>query len=281
VVLYCFSLFSDRGKSEFNRLERLAEANAKAEREAEPKLTTEIVAGRIGASLSVPLLRKVVMPFNFCPAGSFLMGSPSSEVGRGCDENQVPVTLTKDFWMAKTEVTQAQWRAVMGSELSQFTGDELPVENVSWDDAQEFIEKMNGSGIMPNDWKMVLPTEAQWEYACRAGGAEPYAGFTIDEVAWYNVNSGKKTHKVGTKKSNSWGLYDLQGNVSEWCADWYGYTLSGGTDPSGPSSGVGRVIRGGSWNDNAVYCRAAYRYWNDPGLRLYSMGFRPALVPSK
>jgi formylglycine-generating enzyme required for sulfatase activity len=183
--------------------------------------------------------------------------------------------------MAKTEVTQAQWRAVMGSDPSYFKGDDLPVEEVSWDDAQKFIKKVNDSGVIPEGWKVALPSEAQWEYACRADETGPYSGGTIEQVAWYDGNSGSKTQPVGTKKPNAWGLYDMHGNVWEWCADWYDDSLSGGTDPTGPSLGVYRVYRGGSWLSFAARCRAAYRIRRNPGDRNFNLGFRPALVPSE
>ena len=243
------------------------------------KLPTEINAGLVGSTLVVPLVGNLVMPFAFCPAGSFTMGSPSAEEGRSSYENQVSVTMSKAFWMAKTEVTQAQWRAVMGSNPSGFKGDDLPVESVSWEDAQEFIKQVNDSGVLPEGWKMTLPTEAQWEYACRAGETGPYSGGTIDQVAWYLGNSGSKTHAVGTKKSNAWGLHDMHGNVWEWCADWYDDSLSGGTDPSGRSSGVNRVYRGGSGIVYAAYCRSASQNGNFPGDRNCYLGFRPTLVP--
>lgn len=209
------------------------------------------------------------------------MGSPASEEGRSSDESQVSVTLSKGFWLAKTEVTQAQWDLVMGNNPSSFKGDDLPVDNVSWDDAQEFIKKANGGGMMPSGWKFALPTEAQWEYACRAGETGPYSGGTIKEVAWYKGNSTSKTHDVGTKKANTWGLHDMHGNVREWCADWYDDELSGGGDPSGPSSGVERVFRGGSWRCEASsFCRAACRRRQSADFE-YATGFRPALVPSE
>ncbi len=251
--------------------------------EAKAKLSSEIGAGRVGAAVDLPLLGKNVMPFAFCPAGSFLMGSPEGEEGRSDDENQVQVTLSKGFWMAKTEVTQAQWQAVMGSNPSNFKGDDLPVENVSWDDVQEFIEKVNGSGVMPSGWKFAMPTEAQWEYACRAGEMGPYSGETIEQMAWYDddENSDNETHDVSTKKANTWGLHDMHGNVWEWCADWHDVTLPGGMDPTGTSSGVYRVYRGGSWNNFAAGCRAASRRGYAPTARRHYLGFRPALVPSE
>jgi formylglycine-generating enzyme required for sulfatase activity len=279
-----------------------AEAKAKDDREAaeaKAKLAAEIGAGRVGATPGVPLAGKAFMPFAFCPSGAFTMGSPASEDGHDSDENQVRVTLSKSFWMAKTEVTQAQWHAVMGDNPSDFKGHDLPVENVSWNDAQAFIKKVNGSGVMPSGWEMALPTEAQWEYACRAGETGPYSGGSIEQVAWYDGNSASKTHDVGTKKANAWGLHDMHGNVWEWCEDWHSDTLAGGTDPSGAPSGVDRASRGSSYaadtsfddgfilpgdeapKNNAANCRAADRCGNSPDSRHHSLGFRPALVPFK
>ena len=264
--------------------QQAAEAKAKAEQqavEARDKLSNEIGVGRVGATLQMLLAGKIVMTYAFCPAGFFTMGSLSEDDGRSDDENQVSVTQSKAFWMAKTEVTQEQWQAVMGSNPSHFKGDKLPVENVSWDAAQEFIKKVNGSGEISAGWKLCLPTEAQWEYACRAGENGPFSGGSIDEVAWYNENSESKTHPVGTKKQNAWGLHDMHGNVSEWCADWYGNELPGGADPLGPSSGVRRVLRGGSWNHGADGSRAASRGRGSQDYRVIILGFRPALVPSE
>jgi formylglycine-generating enzyme required for sulfatase activity len=221
------------------------------------------------------------MQMVFIKPGSFTMGSPTDERGRSTDESQAEVTLSAPFWLAKTEVTQAQWEAVMGANPSHFKSPNLPVENVSWDDAQSFLAKLNEKGILPEGWKFALPTEAQWEYACRAGEKGPYSGGSLEEVGWYDRNSGSKTHEVGQKKPNAWGLHDMQGNVWEWCADWYDDTLKGGVDPTGPSSGDYRVYRGGSWFNDASRCRAAYRRRNFPGGRRFNLGFRPALVPSR
>ncbi len=259
-------------------LDKISEAKRREEErvavaELNAKLTAELGAGRVGATAGVWLAGEMLMPFVFCPSGAFIMGSP-------VDGNQVNVTLSKGFWMGKTEVTQAQWQAVMGNDPSVSKGVNLPVENVSWDDAQEFIKKANNGGVMPSGWKFALPTEAQWEYACRAGETGLYSEGTVKEVAWYDGNSAGKPHNVGTKKANAWGLHDMHGNVLEWCADWYDGKLQSGSDPSGPSSGVIRVLRGGAWNDGAACCRAAFRYGNYPGFRDFSTGFRPALVPS-
>ena len=216
----------------------------------------------------------------WCPPGEFLMGSPEDEADSLDDETQHRVTLTRGFWMAKTETTQGQWERVMGENPSAFEGEDLPVENVSWDDVQGWLEKMNETTPLPSGWKWALPTEAQWEYACRAGTESAFAGY-LDEMAWYDENSGSTTNPVGTKKANAWGLHDMHGNVWEWCSDWYGdYSSGSSSDPTGATTGVGRVIRGGSWNLGARGCRSAYRHWNAPGFRLSVLGFRPALVPS-
>ena len=209
------------------------------------------------------------------------MGSPKDEEGRDGGETQVMVHLSKGFWMARTPVTQGHWQSVMGTNPSHFQGANLPTENVSWGDAQNFIIKINEMENLPTGYHYALPTKAQWEYACRADEKGPYSGGSLDEVGWYYENSGGKTHEVGQKKANAWGLQDMHGNVWEWCADWYEYTLKGGTDPTGPSTGVYRVHRGGSWNDLASGCRAAFRNRYYPGDRNHFLGFRPALVPSR
>lgn len=232
------------------------------------------------------------------------MGSSEIEDGRSCDENQVVVTLSQPFWLAKTTVTQAQWKAVMGNNPSYFKGMKipeenisgndsdslitpifkqganLPVENVSWNDVHSFITKINKQQVMLG-WKFDLPTEAQWEYACRAGEKGPYSGGSLQEVAWFNKNSGFQIHDVAQKKPNAWGLHDMHGNVWEWCADWYGYTLKGGVDPVGPRSGDTRVRRGGDWSNDGSYCRTSgRRLRGHEGYRSENLGFRLAIVPS-
>ena len=204
----------------------------------------------------------VTMRMCWCPAGEFLMGSPESEEGRRIDEDQVRVVLSKGFWMGKTQVTQAQWQAVMGNNPSWFKGANLPVECVSWRDTQEFLESINlliGNTIGD---RMALPTEAQWEYAARAGQIGVYAGGCLDEVAWYSENSDGETHPVGTKKANAWGLHDMSGNVVEWCQDRFNDELPSGTNPSGPDSGSGRAFRGGGWISPAGRCRVAHRVFS-------------------
>jgi formylglycine-generating enzyme required for sulfatase activity len=268
-----------------------------AERKTEITTGDSFIGMRAGEERDWEIAPGVKMTFCWCPPGDFLMGSPETEEGRcpiysvirealmetaatvkgGTDnELQVTVALTKGFWMAKMQVTQVQWKAVMGSNPSYFRGDNLPVETVSWKDTQEFLEKLNAFIGNCDGRKMVLPTEAQWEYACRAGETGPYSGGTIDEVAWYIGNSDAKTHPVATKKANAWGLHDMSGNVREWCQDWFITALSGGVDPTGPSSGRRRVLRGGSWSARADCCRAANRSLSTPSDSNNFIGFRVA-----
>jgi formylglycine-generating enzyme required for sulfatase activity len=221
---------------------------------------------------------KIVMCW--IPPGKFLMGSPEDEEGRWDDEIQHLVKITRGYWLAKTPTTQAQWLGVMGSNPSHFKGDDLPVERLSWNnicgDASRtggFLGKLNQFGSA--DGKFDLPTEAQWEYAARAGTTGPYAG-DLNEMAWYYGNSGGKTHPVGLKKANGWGLHDMHGNVCEWCADWYDeYDTNAVLDPIGPASGLSRVFRGGRWYDFADDCRVADRY-DGPSNICNIMGFRVA-----
>ena len=212
-----------------------------------------------------------------CAGGTFSMGSTRS----GSGEQPVTTVTLSPFWLAKTEVTQAQWEALMGSNPSHFKGGQLPVENVSWGDAMEFCwkltERERQAGRLPTGTIYTLPTEAQWEYACRAGTTGDYAG-EVDAMAWHTKNSGAATHAVGTKQANAWGLHDMHGNVWERCLDWYG-PYSGGrvTDPKGALSGSLRVVRGGSWHIVAYGARSAYRSNVNPDYRVNSIGFRPAL----
>jgi formylglycine-generating enzyme required for sulfatase activity len=188
------------------------------------------------------------------------------------------VSITRPFYMGKYEVTQGQWQAVMGNNTSYFkNGENCPVEQVSWDAAQHFLAKLNESN---DGFHYRLPGEAEWEYASRAGTIGDYAG-DLDSMAWYDKNSGNRTHPVGTKKPNAWGLYDMHGNVWEWCQDWYDenyYRNSASSEPQGPSNGQYRVLRGGSWNLNASLSRSARRGWNAPDSRGYDLEFRVVAV---
>ena len=218
--------------------------------------------------------------------GSFTMGC-TSEQGGDCESDENPshqVTLS-DYYIGQTEVTQGLWRAVMGSNPSYFPkGDNYPVEQVSWNDCQDFIRKLNNMLSSELDGKrFCLPTEAQWEYAARGGkksGHYKYAGSNnIGSVAWYRDNSGSDTHPVGQKVANELGLYDMSGNVWEWCQDWYGsYTGGSQTNPTGAASGSRRVDRGGSLIDVAGSCRVSFRNRGVPGLRNINLGLRLVLL---
>lgn len=208
--------------------------------------------------------------------GTFTMGVTSEQGGYAGDKAH-QVTLS-DYYIGQTEVTQALWKAVMGSNPSNFAGDNLPVENVSWNDCQVFIQKLN----QLTGKQFRLPTEAEWEYAARGGrksrGYKYAGGNDIGSVAWYDVNSGTGTHPVhpvAAKQANELGIYDMSGNVWEWCRDWYGdYQSSSQSDPQGPSSGSIRVNRGGSCYCNAVDCRVSYRNCLTPDILFSDLGLR-------
>ena len=215
------------------------------------------------------------MEFMWIEAGRFMMGSPEDEEGRFADELQHEVRISEGFWMGKYEVTQGEWEAVMGANPSDFKncGPRCPVDSVSWIDAEEFIRRLNGreSG---KGYRYQLPTEAEWEYAARAGTTGARYG-VLDLIAWYGDNSGFETHPVGEKQANAWGLHDMLGNVYEWTADWSGgYPSSSVTDPHGPSTGSYRVSRGGGWYSIAGLVRSADRINSSPGDRYYDIGFR-------
>ena len=217
------------------------------------------------------------MKFALIPAGKFSMGSPPDEKGRFDYEGLVhEVTIQNPFYLGIYPVTQQEWQAVMGENPSLFKGDKLPVEQVSWDDVQEFIKKLNEK---EGSDKYRLSSEAEWEYAARAGTTTRYSfgddESELGEYGWYNRNSDNKTHSVGQKKSNSWGLYDMHGNVWEWVQDEWRISYAGApTDGSAWESGADRVLRGGSWYDDAGDCRSAFRDYIVPGNRSSNLGFR-------
>ena len=235
----------------------------------------------------VDLGNDVKLEMVLIPAGEFLMGSSDSDKDAAPDKKpQHRVRITKPFYLGKYLVTQEQWEVVMGGNPSHFKGPKNPVEQVSWDDCQKFLGKLNKRQGSPAG-KFALPTEAQWEYACRVGSTTRYY-FGNDEArlgdyAWYGKNSDSKAHPVGEKKPNAFGLYDMHGNVWEWCQDWLenGYYATSPTDdPGGPPSGSSRVFRGGSWNSPAEECRSAYRTCGEPGFRNFHVGLRVSRVPA-
>ena len=239
-----------------------------------------------GETCMVKIVDGVEYVFHWCPPGTFLMGSPEEEEDHYGTESQHQVTLTKGFWMLETPVTQEMWKHVMGDEL-YCDGGILPMEEVSWYDCQEFCEKLSGRMGM----RLALPTEAQWEYACRAGTTTP---FNFGSVLNGDKANCRGYFPYGTDKQgmhhndltpvrsyapNAWGLYDMHGNIWEWCQDWYGdYPSDSVTDPTGPNSGSRRICRGGSYDDCASDCRSAYRTGESPESQGYgvgySMGFR-------
>lgn len=250
-------------------------------------------AGKESGDLRVIKIEGVPFRFHWASPGSFMMGSPGTERGRDLDEFLHKVTLSSGFWMLETEVTQLMWESIMEDNPSEFEGANLPVECVSWEDCQKFVAKLNELGFAPAGARFALPTEAQWEYACRAGTTTPFpwGGVLNGDKANCDGNcpygtdvEGKylgKTAPVGSYSANPWGLFDMNGNVWEWCEDWYGdYPSSGSTDPLGPATGSNRVLRGGGWYNYALNCRSARRSYSDVDYRSVSFGFRLSLVPN-
>jgi formylglycine-generating enzyme required for sulfatase activity len=248
----------------------------------QPKLVE--AEGVVAASRKTDAFAPFESSFVLVAPGTFPMGSPEYETGRGVDEIMHEVTLTRAFYMQKTPITREQWTALIGDNPAAFSdGDEnCPVESISWNECREFIRRLNEK----TKSRYRLPTEAEWEYACRSGTAGPFYNGEITEqfctqdpvlceAAWYCANSGRKCRPVAEKKPNAWGLYDLHGNVCEWCLDWYGeYSPEPQTDPSGPNTGPGKVIRGGSWFSNARNCRSAARFHWPPNSKSDTIGFR-------
>jgi formylglycine-generating enzyme required for sulfatase activity len=227
-------------------------------------------------------------------SNDFMTGSPIEEEGASNDEEQHKVTISKDYYLGVTEVTQGQYEKVMGTNPSHFEkrvirksdSSMYPVEMVSWEDAVEFCKKLSDLPEEKEAGRVYrLPTEAEWEYACRAGSKSAYSfgesSKSLGDYAWFNRNSNSQTHPVGEKKANARGLYDMHGNLAEWCSDWYGeYPKGAVSDPVGPREGLGRVFRGGCWIFDAANCRTAVRGRGTPGDRVINLGFRLALSPS-
>ncbi|MEI7837482.1 MAG: formylglycine-generating enzyme family protein [Planctomycetota bacterium] len=237
-------------------------------------------AGSTAKRLTLDLGKGVAMDLSLIPAGKFTMGSPEGEEDRQPDEGPPhDVTISKPFYMGVYEVTQEQYEAITGANPSYFKGAKNPVEQASWDEAVEFCKKLSAK----TGKAVRLPTEAQWEYACRAGTKTRFGvcdkDADLNEYGWSAANSESKTHPVGQKKPNAWGLYDMHGNVWEWCSDWYAdsYANAGDRDPQGAQSGSDRVLRGGSWFSLPLLCRSAIRDWGAPDVRGSHVGFRVAV----
>jgi formylglycine-generating enzyme required for sulfatase activity len=260
-------------------LERLSAADQEWVKQQEGPKQPPRLDG-VPKELTVDLGGGVKIDFVLIPAGSFQMGD---EKGKSNEKPVHKVNITKPFYLGKYEVTQEQWQAVMGSNPSHFKGPKNPVEQVSWDNCQAFLNKLNEKS-RSGGVKFGLPTEAQWEYACRAGTTTQYSvgddPAKLGDYAWWKENAEKTTHPVGQKKPNAWGLYDMHGNVFEWCADWYAaYSNSSVDDSTGPTSGSDRVLRGGCWSFDAGLCRSAFRFIGTPAFRFHILGFRVASVP--
>ena len=276
------------------RVEAKKKAEAKARTKAETKKKAIVKAKTKAKAKAVPGKKTFTGPngmkFVYISPGTFTMGSSEEESGRYDNEIQHQVILTQGFYIQITEVTQGQWTALMGNNPSFFNGcgDDCPVEQVSWNDAQQFIWRLNQ---LEGTDKYLLPTEAEWEYACRAGSTTAFSsgGITALEcdqdsnlaaVAWFCGNSAKTIHPVAQKNANAWGLYGMHGNVSELCQDWYGgYPPHQMTDPQGPASGIDRTIRGGGWDSHARHCRSACRGAISSGEKSYDVGFRLVRMP--
>ena len=235
-------------------------------------------ATRPAAPLAIDLGSQVTMKLALIPSGKFLMGSPADEAGRARD--QVPqreVTISRPFYLGAYEVTQRQYEQVMGPHRSRHKGPDNPVDSVAWDQAAEFCRKLSDLARRT----VRLPTEAEWEYACRAGTTTPFHfgddEKDLDQYAWHKANSARKTHPVGTKKPNRFGLYDMQGNIWEWCADFHApYDPNDKADPTGPAAGKHRVVRGSAYVGRPTTFRSAARFRAPANCRACHMGFRVA-----
>ncbi len=218
------------------------------------------------------LINGITIKMIWVEPGSFVMGSPETDAERNSErEHQHRVTITRGFWLAETEFTQSQWEKITGKNPSKHIGPELPVEQVSFYDIQSLLNKINtpGQGFR-------LPTEAEWEYACRAGTTGPYYG-EIENTTWHTGNSGKQSHRVAQKEPNQWGFFDLQGNILEWCADWFQADTRGeSVDPKGPQTSTHKVQRGGQFTGRTKHTRASDRQISVPEARDFYVGFRLA-----
>lgn len=234
----------------------------------------------ISKSRRIVLRDDIAVELQYCPAGVFMMGSPESEDGRDSDEWLHRVDISRPFWIGRFPVTNLQWKSVMGAAPSRFDGDTIPCVNVSWDDCNEFLSRLS----QKTGERLRLPLEAEWEYACRAGTTTAYSwGDTLNgdrancngERPCGAIDKGMNIGRpvaVGGYTANPWGLYDMHGNVREWCADWYKQDYKG-TALTRPSCRY-RVLRGGGWRDDAQDCRSAYRDREDPAVRSHDIGFR-------
>jgi sulfatase modifying factor 1 len=291
------------GSAVMTRRSALGVAFIAAARVTHPQVPTFFRGGKAGDEREISVIKLC-----WCPPGRFVMGSPRDEPERRPGEDQVEVTLTRGFWMAKYETTQGQWKRVMGNLPGELTaelpaGDAFPVGNVNFAEAEGFCRKLSElgrqSGVLPRDWEFRLPTEAQWEYACRAGTTTATAfGDQLDSTqanfkgkSYNGANQGPslgRAARVGSYRANAWGLHDMHGNTFEWCRDWYHLNLPGGPDPDlyaakftatkSEHGDTSRVRRGGCWADDGWPCRSAFRLRFEPERRYDHIGFRVVSV---
>lgn len=250
-------------------------------------------------SLSIPAdPKEVLLELIYISPGSFSMGSPSLEIGRDEDETLHRVNISNGYWIGRFEITQEQYEPLMKENLAKWKGANIPAQSITYDKALEFCKKLTKAAQdkgLPQNYRFTLPTEAQWEYAARAGSISALGNgktFTgkescpnLNEIAWFSENSENKVHPIGLKQPNNWGIYDMQGNVAEWCLDFYApYPSDSVTDPMGPDKGNGRVLRGGSyagWYGDAASCRTACRISAQSSYVSYGTGFRVILTNEK
>jgi len=228
------------------------------------------IARKAGQSRTFKLQNDLSIEMVWIPSGSFTMGNTSGEDDRWSEDEQAhEVIITKGFWMSKYEITQSQWTQVMGTQPSEEKGEQLPVTNVSWQDAMDFIKKTRSE-----DTNYDLPTEAQWEHAAKAGTNQPYS-LPRDQITWHKGNSGGSTHPVGQKQPNAWGLYDIHGNVGEWVKDWRAaFTAQKTIDPTGPETGEFKLIKGGQFTGRPRHTQSFDRQRGNPTSRRFFIGFR-------
>ena len=287
VVLLCLGAFLQAPSAGLGETAAAAGAPTPQTRSSSTEVPPEL-AWKNPKALAAGTAVTVVLGTNrwtvrWVPPGRFTMGSPLDEPQRDKDEIQHDVVFTRGFFMAETECTQAQWSAVATNNPSHGKAADQPVNQVTWKDARDHCLRLTqvqrAQGLIPEGWEWDLPTEAQWEYACRAGTTGPFAG-DLPDLAWIESNSEGKAHAVKTRKPNAWGLHDLHGNVWEWCRDWYGeYPATTVQDPTGPSAGNFRCYRGGSRIYGARRARSAIRGAMTPELRGDYLGFRAVLLP--
>ena len=275
--LFCFALPLANG---FGNDNGTIEWVIPVQQQVEQNEEQELKEGEPGYRM-VLKINNVEFPFRWCPPGTFMMGSPASEQNRSEDETQHQVTLSQGFWMLETEVTLEMWENVMGNSPNALKEEKRPVETISWYNCLDYVLQLNSLDVAPVNYRFALPTETQWEYACRAGMTTPFHfGMTIDRD---NTNFGKnagRTMDVGSFPANAWGLHDMHGNVREWCMDEYN-VYGTVTAPSGSSSGASRVLRGGGWFHASEDCRSAARRSREPTARNNAIGVRLVLISTK